>query len=235
MHRFFRLILRTTDTEAAGRFYGQVLGDGAALLDIVKLHEQALARGARPHWLGFIEVADVDAASAAFVGRGATPLAPKWVNPRGLEAAVMRDPGGAIVACARQTTESADTCPAIALHVLNTAGLASAMATYSELFGWDVRAAVEVPGHGTAHPFAWAPGEPVVGSMSAVEDRPAVHPHWLFFFPVADLQASIAAVRNAGGRVVDPSTLPDGSAIAVCEDSEGAAFGLCQGQPTLGA
>jgi hypothetical protein len=41
---------------------------------LVPLHEQAIARGARPHWLGFIEVDDVERGAAAFVERGALPL-----------------------------------------------------------------------------------------------------------------------------------------------------------------
>src|SRR4051812_2053088 len=96
MTQFFHYVLRTTDVDRAHAFYSAVLGDTKA--EIVPLHEQAVARGARPHWLGFLDVAEVELAASAFVLRGAAPLGPKWINPRGLEAAVLRDPGGAVVA-----------------------------------------------------------------------------------------------------------------------------------------
>src|SRR4051812_15951419 len=96
MARFFQYTLRTNDVAAAQAFYDKVLGPNE--LEIVQLHEVAVARGARPHWLGFLDVAEVDAAVAAFSARGATSLGPKWLNPKGLEAAVLRDPGGAVVA-----------------------------------------------------------------------------------------------------------------------------------------
>lgn len=77
--RFFHLTLRTSDVESARSFYTAVLGERD--LDVVQLHEQAVARGARPHWLGFLDVEDVDAAAAAFVEKGATPLAPGATSP----------------------------------------------------------------------------------------------------------------------------------------------------------
>src|SRR4051794_39161194 len=97
--RFVNYHLRTTDIPAARAFYAAVLGKNHA--EIFQLHEQALARGARPHWLGYLDVGEVDAMASAFGARGATPLGPKWVNPQGLEAAVVRDPGGAVVALAK--------------------------------------------------------------------------------------------------------------------------------------
>lgn len=71
MVRFFQVALRTTDVDAARQFHGSVSGDDSGAVNIVKLHEQAAARGAPPHWLWFLEVEDVVPAAAAFVARGA--------------------------------------------------------------------------------------------------------------------------------------------------------------------
>src|SRR4051812_15411913 len=114
MGQFFHYVLRTTDVAAARDFYSAVLGNTDA--EIVQLHEQAIARGARPHWLGFIDVPDVDLAAAAFAARGAAPLGPKWLNPRGLEAAVMRDPGGAVVALGKPAAGSEFPNPGVTWH-----------------------------------------------------------------------------------------------------------------------
>jgi uncharacterized protein len=232
MNKFFRYTLRTSDVGAARAFYSAVLGDGDA--DVVQLHEQAVARGARPHWLGFIDVrntGEVEAAASAFVARGASPLAPKWVNPEGLEAAVMRDPGGAIVALAKPPPAPVDTgsrvCGAeVVWHLLNTNDVDRAKSNYGELFGWEFKESQDLGSHGVFHPFAWERGEPAVGSMADVSARSGVHPHWLFHLHVAALDPALDAVRANGGTVVGPFVLPNGDRVGICDDPQGAAFGL---------
>ncbi|MEP7051105.1 MAG: hypothetical protein ABJB12_12170 [Pseudomonadota bacterium] len=224
MARFFHYTLRTTDVPAARAFYAAVLGDSEA--DIVPLHEQALARGARPHWLGFIEVAEVEAAAAAFTEHGASALGPKWINPQGLEAAVMRDPGGALVALAKSPPSARLPHPEVIWHQLNTAGVERVQASYAALLGWDFKESFELPGVGPLHPFAWQPGGQVVGSMSDVAGRPGVHTHWLFHFRVPALEPALEAVRAAGGLALPALTLPNGDRVAACDDAQGAAFAL---------
>lgn len=228
MTRFFHSTLRTSDVEAARAFYESVLGPVA--LDIVQLHEQAVARGARPHWLGFLDVDEVDRAAAAFAQRGATALGPKWVNPKGLEAAVMRDPGGAIVALAKPPFSMRAQEPRpVVWHLLNTADVKRAQADYGELFGWEFGAPVDLGSLGVSHPFAWERGGAPVGSITGIGARPGVHPHWLFHWGVASLDAAMEAVRTGGGVVIGPVTLPSGERVAVCDDPQGAAFGLQSG------
>ncbi len=232
MKSFFHLTLRTLDVDAARSFYAKLLG--AETLDIVQLHEQALARGARPHWLGFLDVGDVDGAAAAFRERGASPLGPKWVNPEGLEAAVMRDPGGAIVALAkpppggeRREASSRVGGLEVVSYVLNTADVERAKRNYGELFGWTFGDPTEL-GSVLLHPFAWKQAGPWVGSMADLEGRPEVHAHWLFHFRVDSLARALHVVRDAGGVVIGPITLPNGDQIAVCDDPQGAAFALLE-------
>ena len=228
MASFFHYTLRTTDVPQARAFYAAVLAEGEP--DIVPLHEQALARGARPHWLGFIEVAEVDPAAAAFVARGATLLGPKWVNPRGLEAAVMRDPGGAIVALGRARVASPEPAsaplPEVIWHQLSTVAVGSAKANYGALVGWEFKEPFELAGVGPLHPFAWQPGGPVVGSMSDIAQRPGVHTHWLFHVRVPSLERALQAVRAGGGVALPVMTLPNGDRVVACDDAQGAAFAL---------
>jgi predicted enzyme related to lactoylglutathione lyase len=231
MSRFFQLMLRTSDVAAARAFYASVLGPGE--LDVVQLHEQAVAKGARPHWLGFLDVDDVDQIMSAFVARGATRLSPTWVNPVGLQGATMRDPGGAVLALAKppgSTHESggaARSLPHVVWYLLHTADVERAKASYRELLGWEFQEPVELGGHGVFHPFAWEPGGAPVGSMSDISTRPGVHPHWLFQLHVDALDPAIDAVRAGGGVIVDTVTVPGSTArIAVCDDPQGAAFAL---------
>jgi predicted enzyme related to lactoylglutathione lyase len=229
--RFIHHHLRTLDVAAARAFYSAVLGRDDA--DVIQLHEQAVARGARPHWLGYLEVDAVDAAATTFTARGAVPFGPKWVNPQGLEAAVVRDPGGAIVALVKPPPAWPERVmgsrPEVAWHELNTVDVERAMGDYGALVGWEFKAPLVLEGLGVLHPFAWQPGGAAIGSMSDIGGRPGVHPHWLFHFRVASFALAVEAVRAGGGSIVSTVLLPGGGRVAVCDDPQGAAFALRDG------
>lgn len=225
MTPFYRAQLRTSDVEEARAFYAAALGRHR--LHVVELHEQAVARGARPHWLGMLEVDDVERALARFTERGATALSPVWKSPEGLEGATLRDPGGAVVGLAKPPPGSHDDDDTdIVGYTLNTSDVERARADYAELFGWELGAPLDLGELGVVHPFAWRPGLSPAGVMIDLAGRPGVHPHWLFHFRVASLDAAIEAIEAAGGDVLRPVTLPSGERIAVCEDPQGAAFAI---------
>ena len=191
------------------------------------LPAEAIARGARPHWLGHLGVADVDGMTRAFVGQGAIHLGQTPPAAAGGAAALLRDPGGAIVALA--TPSSSAVRPEVVWHSLNTADLARATASYCALMGWQLTDAVDLGPLGRHQQFAWSPGGATVGAMADIGGRPGVHPHWLFHFRVAALEPALAMVRAAGGLALDPVTLPSGVRLAVCDDPQGAAFALQRG------
>jgi uncharacterized protein len=224
---FFHLTLRTLDVAAARDFYAAVLGVNGAQLDVVPLHEAAIAKGARPHWLCFLDVGEVEPAAAAFVQRGATAMGPKWVNPQGLEAAMMRDPGGALLALAKPPAvpRPGGTGLRVAWYVLYTPEVETAKKNYAEQFGWHFEVPIQMSGF-TLHPFAWRQGGPVVGALTEIANRPGVHPHWLLQFRVEAFQTGVDAVEQGGGHVANEFALPTGERLAVCEDPQGAAFCL---------
>jgi predicted enzyme related to lactoylglutathione lyase len=221
--RFSRFILRTTAVEAATAFYDAVLerrGDG-----IVPLHEHALRRGARPHWLGHIgvrEIGTAEALAAKFIERGAERLGP---GPGDGDFVVLRDRGGAIVA----VTDGADVSSAgVAWQQLNTRDPEPTLANYTALFGWSAQDEVDFGPLGRHRRFAFAGGEPSAGLVSDVVGRPGVHTHWLFFFSVPSLDRAVEAVRAHEGTIGAVVTLPNGVPLAVCDDPQGAAFGLIE-------
>lgn len=225
---FFHFTLRTHDTANARSFYADVLGAGAR--DVVQLHEQAVARGARPHWLGYLQVEDVDDATAAFLKLGATALGPKWVNREGLEAAVLRDPGGAVVALARRPAATHELGgppdPEIPWCQLNTIDVDRAKEQYRTLFGWSFGDPIDLGEHGTFHPFAFERGRLPVGWMTDIFGRTGRHPHWLFHFRVPVLEPAMEAVERGDGRVIATYRLGLDTRIAVCDDPQSAAFAL---------
>jgi predicted enzyme related to lactoylglutathione lyase len=224
MTRFFKFQLRTTQVDAARAFYSAVLPK--VELEIFPLHEQALARGARPHWLGSLDVEDVESALAAFAKHGGAPLSPKWVTPDGTEGATLRDPGGAVLGVMRPRARK-PAVPEVGWHLLHTPDVDRCKAAYGELFGWDFQGPVDHAPHGVFHPFSWERGSAPVGAMTAL--RPGIHAHWLFLFQVPSLEPAVSAARDAGGKLVQKLSLDHGESVAVFDDPQGAAFALREG------
>jgi predicted enzyme related to lactoylglutathione lyase len=218
--RFSHYELRATDVEMARRFYSTLLGHDRA--SIVQLPPEVAARGAPPHWLGMLGVADVESTASAFVERGAMRLGPTRDRDGG-EVAILRDPGGAVVAL---STSSPIGGADVVWHVLNALALERTSAAYRDLFGWAAVGSRQLGDLGVLHDFAWRTGEPAAGSFTDITGRAGRHPHWLFHFGTEDIERSSAIVREAGGLVLGPFELPDGSRVAVCDDPQGAAFAL---------
>jgi predicted enzyme related to lactoylglutathione lyase len=76
--------------------------------------------------------------------------------------------------------------------------------------------------------FAWNDSGVPVRGMSNTARLPSVHPHWLFYLPVTDIDDAAARVRTLGGSAMQPFILPNGMRLVSCEDRQGAAFGLAQ-------
>jgi predicted enzyme related to lactoylglutathione lyase len=232
---FCRYDLRTTDPDAARGFYSDAVGldfteapsaGDNSMLAVWPLHEQARARGAPPHWLGQIGVTDVDATVRRLVELGAERLGPTLRAKDGIPFAMLRDPFGAVVAV-RASTQRPGRAP-VAWHQLHTKDLDGAWAVYAELFGWTHTETLDIADPPGGHRmFAWGGSGKNVGSIANTARWAGVHTHWLFYFPVADLEDSMAKVRAKGGRVLgNPAVLSNGDRLAPCEDPQGAAFGL---------
>jgi predicted enzyme related to lactoylglutathione lyase len=109
----------------------------------------------------------------------------------------------------------------------------AAMAFYGSLFGWEFEDAMPPGAPGSYH-IARLPGGEVAGiGSSAPGDGP---PSWSTYIRVADVDASVAAVRAAGGRVLgEPHDVADAGRMAACADPAGATFSLWQAGRRPGA
>ncbi|HEY6727645.1 MAG TPA: VOC family protein [Polyangiaceae bacterium] len=232
---FFRYALRTTDLDAARRFYEDAIGltlpsagrSDDSRLEAWPLHERAIAKGAPPHWLGFLAVNDVDASANHLVQLGGQRLGPAVPTPDGASYATFRDPCGAVVAL--RTHEPGPPEGRIAWHQLHVKDADAAWSIYSELFGWATTETLDAPDLVGGHRvFAWRAGGEAVGSIADTARWPGVHTHWLFYLATDDIESAVARVRASGGTAMNPLALPDGKRLSACEDAQGAAFGLIQ-------
>ncbi|WP_375759601.1 VOC family protein [Corallococcus exercitus] len=219
--------LRTSRPDEARRFYSNVLGT-PSVGEVTLLPEAAAARGAPSHWLGHIDVPDLESSVQRFLAQGAERLGPPRRSAEGVPSTVLRDPFGAVVALTSRTGHP--THPALAWHELHTSDQERAFALYSSVFGWRPTEALQLsPEVGTYQQFTWREDARSVGAACSTARLPHIHPHWLFYFAVDDLDRALAAVVEGGGLVASsPHVMPDGTRVAPCEDSQRAAFGLRQ-------
>ena len=230
---FGRYSLRTTDLDSAREFYlaalGLALPNGASSsssLEAWPLHERARARGAPPHWLGHILVDDLDSMLDQMLQRGSEPLGPTVSSREGIRFATLRDPFGAVLALRQRGDTTLDR--PVAWHQLHTLDASGSLELYTQLFGWAHQQTIDGPDAGGYQLFSWGgPGE-AVGFVANTARRAGIHVHWLFHFPVPDIEASVARVRALGGTAQQPCTLKGRLQLAACEDPQGAAFGLSQ-------
>ncbi len=213
--------------DAARAFYAAVVG---ATPPVVRLPWAAAARGAPAHWLGHIGVPEVGATVKRFVAEGGERLGPMQSTEDGAELAVLRDPFGSVIGV-RPEIEAPSSM--VAWHQLHTHDQEQAFSFYADLFGWRGVDALAKDDERYLI-FAWDSVAPPIGTIAnTVASRRGVHPHWLYYFSVPDLDASLARAAELGGELLDgPRRLPRGTRIAVCHDPQGAEYGLRERPPS---
>ena len=239
-HGFCWYELRTTDVGAARRFYASVLEPGGAAQpcpgdrrcerrlhgEITQLPERAAAQGAPSHWLGHIGVADVDEAARRLVAHGAVQLGPTRRAADRPASAILRDPLGAIVALSERPFS--DTTTGIHWHELYSQDPEREAAIYGELFGLHKTQVLELGGEfGAYQMFRWDSAGPSRGGMLSIARLPHVHPQWLYYFGVQDLDGAVSRARAGGATLINgPLVIPGVRRIATFDDPQGASFAL---------
>lgn len=240
--------LCTIDRKAATQFYTQALGwkardmtspngtytivgvGDADVGGIMALPAEACAAGAKPGWVAYIGVDDVDAFVKRVGPAGGSITRPAEDIPGIGRFAVVADPGGAVFMM--MTPLSKEPLPSVAPnapgHVgwreLHAADGAQAWKFYSELFGWTADRAMDMGPQGTYQIFTLG-AEPVGAVMTKMKESPA--PFWMFYFNVESLDAAMERVEKAGGKLANgPLEVPGGSWIANHVDPQGAMFSL---------
>ncbi|MGC1300955.1 MAG: VOC family protein [Caulobacteraceae bacterium] len=241
--------LLTTDASAAERFYRDIVGWNAETLSsgphpytvlkingdrgvagLMTLPEEAKANGARPGWIGYIWVEDVDAYAARVVEKGGRIWRQAEDIPTVGRFAVVADPQGASFVLFKDAGTA--TPPPIPPQTPGGAGWRELMASdweaafafYAELFGWTKDRAFDMGPMGTYQLFA-VDGETVGGMMTKPADLPA--PFWTYYFYVDGIGTAAERVKAGGGSILTgPQEVPDGSWVLQALDPQGAMFAL---------
>lgn len=240
--------LMTSDTKSAESFYRNVIGwngkdagipgQSYTLLGsgernvagLMPIPEDAAAAGARPGWIGYIGVEDVDAYAKRVKDKGGTIHRGPADIPGVGRFAIVSDPQGVMFALFKGTgtpppPAAAPGTPGHAgWHELHARDGAKAFDFYSGMFGWTKADAMPMGDMGVYQLFA-IDGVPIGGMMTKMPQSP--QPFWVYYFNVPDIQAAERRVKSAGGQVINgPMQVPGGSWIVQCLDPQGAMFAL---------
>jgi hypothetical protein len=243
--------LLTGDAKAAKAFYDSVVGwnidaeaapggmdyrminapDGHAG-GVMQLSAEMIAGGAKPVWLGYFGVDDVDASVAAIVADGGQVQLPAFDVPGVGRLAMVTDPQGIPFYVMRGAVDAASTAYQrmgtghVSWNELLAPDADAALAFYGKHFAIEKVGAMPMGEMGEYSFIANGDsrGEAVGAIMRAPPGAPS---GWGFFFRVPDIEEAKARIEAGGGTVREgPMEVPGGEMTLGALDPEGVAFGL---------
>jgi predicted enzyme related to lactoylglutathione lyase len=247
--RFVWHELLTTDVKGAIAFYTEVIGWKTELFPdsvgpepytmwvsgqgsmggVFTLPEEAKKMGAPPHWMGHVEVNDVDATVAKVKDRGGNVLVPPTDIPKVGRFAVIADPQRASLSVFKpagsMTAHDPNKHGEISWNEMYADDATAAFEFYGELFGWKQLQEMDMGPAGKY--LIFGQGDQQYGGMMKKTAEMPMPPMWVYYIHVDDLDAAIARANAKGGKTVfGPIEVPDGTRVAQLIDPQGAHFAL---------
>ncbi|MCA0301869.1 MAG: VOC family protein [Proteobacteria bacterium] len=240
--------LMTTDAKAAAAFYTKVVGwtaepapppntdytmlkaAGANAAGLMTLPKDACDAGARPGWMGYVGVDDLDAMLARLTkAGGAVRMSPMPIPGVG-RFAVVADPQGAVFSLFQPGGPGAPPVPApgtpgsIGWHELMAGDGEKAFDFYAGLFGWTRDVAMDMGPMGKYQLFA-VDGQAIGGMMTKPAEVPM--PFWGYYWRVDGIGPALERLKAGGAQVMNgPMEVPGGDWIVQAMDAQGAMFAL---------
>jgi predicted enzyme related to lactoylglutathione lyase len=240
--------LLTADHDASKQFYDHVIGwtiggkpdgemdyrmiataDGSMVGGVMQLTPEMESHGAKPTWLFYIGVDDVDATFAKVKANGGGELMAPFDIPGAGRAAFVTDPQGIPFYIMRGSSEQSSTAydrmgmGKCNWNELATPDQAGANKFYADTFGWTYPDKMPMGEMGD-YIFIDAAGQTIGATMQHQPNSPP--PAWRFYFRTPDIEATAAKVGEAGGTLMmGPMEVPGGDRIIVATDPQGVVFG----------
>jgi hypothetical protein len=245
--------LGSSDPTAARAFYAGVFGWEAMVSDDPAYGGYAMfalggkeVAGAGPlmseqqptAWTVYVLVDDADATAAKVEAAGGTVLAEPFDVMDAGRMAIVADPSGGVLGLWQPSTHKGfglkGAAGSYCWAELNSKDLAKDCAFYASVFGWDP-ARTAVPD--MEYTEFKLNGESIAGAMPMPAEMPPGTPsHWLVYFAVDDVDATVARLTSLGGGVHHPpDDIPEVGRFAVAHDPQGGVFALLQPNPRAAA
>lgn len=215
-------------TEPFGDEYTMWVGKRGPLGGVMKLPAEAEKMGAPPHWMGSVQVEDVDASIAQAKKLGGKVYVEPMDIPEVGRYAVIADPQGAPISIFKpgremqlpDTAENGDFC----WNELMTSDQPGAFRFYSEMFGWKTIQEMDMGAMGTY--LIFGVGDRQLGGMMK-KPQESMPTAWLYYTEVTDLDAAVARATKLGAKSLNTMDVPGGRMTQLI-DPQGAAFALHQ-------
>ncbi len=249
--------LMTPDPEGAKAFYDAVVGwdigpgqdefagyrmigrsDGKLAGGVLPITDEMREHGARPTWLGYIHVDNVDAEVRAAELAGGKTYMPPMDIPNVGRTALTTDPQGAAFYVmkpippaddpeARSDVFSPSEIQRVGWNELSTSDPAAARRFYGDRFGWGSDEFMPM-GEMGEYRF-WDHHGVRIGAFCGT--MPGQQPKWRYYFRVPSIAEAKAAAEAKGGTIaMGPHQVPTGDWILIGTDPQGAEFALVGGQ-----
>lgn len=242
--------LMTNDADAAQQFYAAVVGwsfsaagkndkdyrhfsiDNSIVGGLLPLTPEMTATGARPCWMGYIRVDDVDQSVLSIEAAGGKiHMEPQDIpdvgrvafvaDPQGVMFYIMQSSGD------RTSSSFAATKPRVghcAWNELATTNPGEAVAFYKDQFGWRQEGDMDMGPIGK-YLFLYQGEGMIGGMMPKVPEMPVSA--WSYYFRVPDIDKAVATVTGEGGKILQaPIEIPGGEFAMSGMDPQDAAFAL---------
>ncbi len=239
--------LMTSDVEGAKAFYTEVVGWGTrdasapgrpytlftagttSVGGLLELPAEAISKGARASWLGYVTVNDMETTLDEVRRLGGVVHVPPTDIPSVSCFSLVADPQMATFAmfkwldASRERSTELSAPGHVGWHELLAVEWQQVWPFYCELFGWQ-KARADVGVRGTYQRFS--SGGRAIGGMFT---KPSVVPipFWLYYFNTGDIDSAAKRVRSGNGQILnDAIEVPGGAWVMQCADPQGAIFGL---------
>jgi len=246
--------LMTPDVDAAKAFYDAVVGwnidpqssfpngyrmigrsDGKSAGGVLPLTDEMQQHGARPTWLAYIHVVDVDGAVRSIEQAGGQTYMPPFDIPNVGRVAMVADPQGAPFYVMKPTPPegqpdaksdvfSVNRPQHVRWNELSSSDQDGAIRFYTGQFGWTQEGKMPM---GEMGEYKFINHDGVM--IGAIMRRPPQMPMtaWTYYIGVDDIDRAAKAVTDGGGQILHgPMEIPGGEYSLNGMDPQGAAFGL---------
>jgi uncharacterized protein len=238
---FYAAVVGWTFGEAAPEFNGYRMinrDDGKQAGGVLPLTAEMQQHGARPAWIGYVAVDDVDASLASVEQAGGKALMPAFDIPGIGRIGMLADPQGAPIYVMKPTPPagdpnavsdvfSPDQPQRVSWNELSSSDPVAARNFYGQQFGWTTDDFMPM---GEMGEYRFIDHQGVrLGALSGT--REGQHSHWRYYIRVPSVAAAKEAAEQAGGTIaIGPMEVPTGDYIVIGIDPQGAEFALVGGQ-----
>jgi len=249
--------LMTPDPAGAKAFYDAVVGwdigeavpefagyrmigrsDGGSAGGVLPLTDEMQQHGARPIWLGYVNVGDTDAEIAAIEQAGGAKIMGPTDIPNVGRIAMVTDPQGAPFYImkpippagqekAASDVFSPDAEQRVGWNELTTGDVEAARKFYGGRFGWSSDEFMDMGPNGKYR--FWDYDGTRLGALFQSYDGQS--PKWRYYIRVPSVSKAKETAEAKGGTIhMGPHQVPTGDYILIGSDPQGAEFALVGGQ-----